>query len=172
MEKESKELIVLNIINSGVKKFNNIAKASKVEPKELNSILERLEARGLIKVQEKKSWLGTKIEMTSTEKGSREVTERIHEMQERWGTMSALYKSGDKKGLKQYMDDNRSFLPMMMFFGIMDIMMFSMMFSMLGMSMGDFIPSEDMPEGVGDEGSDGDYGDDGGFDDGGFDIGF
>ena len=69
------------------------------------------------------------------------------------------------------MDDNRSFLPMMMFFGVMDIMMFSMMFSMMGMAMSDYVPAESMPEGMdGAEGMDGDGGfDDGGFD---FDVGF
>ena len=62
---------------------------------------------------------------------------------------------------------------MMMFFGVMDIMMFSMMFSMLGMSMGDYVPAESMPEDMdtGTDGADAGAGDmdGGGFD---FDIGF
>ena len=46
--------------------------------------------------------------------------------------------------------------------------MFSMMFSMLGMTMASFIPPQDMPQ---DAGSQGDMGgnDEGGFD---FDVGF
>ena len=178
MEEEPKELMVLGAIKNGIKKFDKIAKTAQVEPRELNSILEKLEERGFIQVREKKGWLGTKVEITATDKGSREVEQRVHEMQERWGTMSALYKRGDKKKLKQYMDDNRSFLPMMMFFGVMDIMMFSMMFSMMGMSMSDYVPAESMPEGAGGDGMDGgdsadggDFGDAGGFD-GGFDVGF
>ena len=169
---EPKDLIVLGAIMRGAKKFNKIAKAANIEPEELNSILEKLEERQLIQVREKKGFLGTKIEITVTEKGSNEVDQRVHEMQQRWGTMSALYKKGDKRKLKQYMDDNRSFLPMMLFFGVIDIMMFSMMFSMLGMSMGDYVPAESMPEGAGHEGMDdggSDMGHDGGFD---FDVGF
>ena len=54
-------------------------------------------------------------------------------------------KRRDKKGLGRMMDDNRSFLPMMMFFGIMDIMMFSMMFSMMGAAMTDYVPAERHP---------------------------
>lgn len=173
---EPMDLIVLGAIMKGAKKFNKIAKEAKVDPSELNSILEKLEERGLIRVQEKKGLLGRRIEIFVTEKGSTEVDQRVHEMQEKWGRMSALYKKGDKKKLKQYMDDNRSFLPMMMFFGIMDIMMFSMMFSMLGMSMGDYIPPESMPEGAGDaadgsgDGSGADGGMDSGMDGGGFDF--
>ena len=166
---EPKDLIVLGAIKNGIKKFDKITKTTKVEPEELNSILEKLEEKGFIQVQEKKGFLGKKIEITVTESGSNEVDQRVHELQEKWSTMSTLYKSGDKQKLKQYMDDNKSFLPMMMFFGVMDIMMFSMMFSMLGMSMGDYVPAESMPEGAGEEGMDGGDMDDGGFD---FDVGF
>jgi len=51
----------------------------------------------------------------------------------------------------------------MMFFGIMDMVMFSMMFSMMGMAMSDYVTPENMPDM--DDGSM----DDEGFD---FDIGF
>ena len=83
--------------------------------------------------------------------------------------MSMIYKSGDKQKLQQYMDDNKTFLPTMMFFGIMDMMMFSMMFSMMGMAMSDFVPTESIPDGI--DGIDGSESMDGGdFGDGGFDI--
>jgi hypothetical protein len=36
---------------------------------------------------------------------------------------------------------------MMIFFGVMDIMMFSMMFGMIGIAMSDYVPSESIPEG-------------------------
>ena len=172
MDSEPKDLVVLGAIRNGIKKFEKIQRTTQVEPEELNSILEKLEERDLITVQEKKGWLGKKIEITVTEKGEKEVDERVHELQEKWNQMSLLYKSGDKKKLRQYMDDNRSFLPMMMFFGVIDMMMFSMMFSMMGMAMSDYVPAENIPEGMdGGESMDGgsDVGDDGGFD---IDIGF
>lgn len=180
MEEESREMIVLGAIKNGNKKFGKILRATKTAPEELESILDRLKERGFVRVEEKKGWLGKKVEITTTEKGDREVDERVHELQEKWGQMSALYKSGDKGKLKQYMDDNRSFLPMMMFFGIMDIMMFSMMFSMMGSMMTDYVPAQDMPagmEGAADGGADGGAGDgmDSGMGDGGgfdIDIGF
>ena len=169
---EPKDLIILGAIRNGNKKFDKIRRASQVDAEELNSILEQLEERGLIKVEEKKGWIGKKIEITVTEKGSNEIDERVHELQEKWNQMSTIYQTGNKQKLKQYMDDNRSFLPTMMFFGIMDMMMFSMMFSMMGMAMSDYVPAESIPGGMegGDsmDGSAGDMGD-GGFD---IDIGF
>ena len=81
--------------------------------------------------------------------------------------MKDAYEYGNKQKLQQIMKDEKSFLPTMMFFGIIDIMMFSMMFSMMGMTMSNYIPAEDMSpfdDGLGDAGMD-----DGGFD---LDIGF
>ena len=174
MDPEPKDVIVLGVIRNGAKKFDKISKNSKIPPPELNTILERLEERGLIRVIEKKGWLGKKIEIVLTEKGEKEVTERIHELEQNWNQMVALYKAGDKNKLNQMLDDNRSFLPMMMMFGIMDMMMFSMMFSMIGASMHDYVPADQIPADVADgDMGDSDFGDagdlDGGFD---IDIGF
>ncbi|MCH9658549.1 hypothetical protein K0U27_07640 [archaeon] len=168
MNDEPKDLIVLGAIKHGVKKFDKIQKMTKIEPDELNSILEQLEKRGFIRTEEKKGWLGMKVEITVTDKGSNEVDERVHELQVKWNQMSLLYKTGDKDKLKQEMEDNKSFIPSMMFFGIMDMMMFSMMFSMMGMAMTDYVAPENMPD-TGEDSMDGGGADDGGFD---FDIGF
>lgn len=168
MEEDAKDVIVLGAISRGEKKFDKIQKSTKIEPEELNSILEKLEERGFIKVEEKKGLFGKKVEMRITEKGSNELDQRLHEVQEKWNEMQMLYKTGNKQKLKEYMDDNRSFLPMMMFFGIMDIMMFSMMFSMIGATMSDYVPAESIPEGA--DSADGAGMDDGGAGDGGFDI--
>ena len=82
--------------------------------------------------------------------------------------MRNAYESGDKQKLQQIMKDEKSFLPTMMFFGIIDIMMFSMMFSMMGMAMSSYIPAEDMSQF--DDNSTSDGMGDSGMDDGGFDI--
>ena len=168
MEEKAKDLIILGAINNGAKQFNKISKVTKINPEELNGILEKLEASGFVTVQEKKGWLGKKIELNVTEKGNREVEERVHELQGKWDNMKNAYESGDKQKLQQIMKDEKSFLPTMMFFGIIDIMMFSMMFSMMGMTMLSYIPSEDMSQF-----NDGATGDDLGgssMNDGGFDI--
>ena len=172
MKYDPKQVMVLGAIQGGAKKFDKIRRAANVDPEELNSILEGLEGDGLIKVEEKKGLLGKKIEIRNTERGTEELKNSIGEMETKWGEMKTLYQLKDKKKLQGFMDDNRSFLPMMMFFGIMDMMMFSMMFSMIGSSMGDYVPAQDVPpgaDGAGQDYSDPDVGDGGGFD---FDMGF
>lgn len=168
-------MIVLGAIKSGAKNFDKIRKITRIVPEELNSILERLEKRGLIVPIEKKGLFGKKIEITATEKGQNELEHRIHELEGKWNQLQALYKSGDKQKLEEEMMSNKQMFGMMMFFGIIDIMMFSMMFSMIGAAMHDYVPAEDIPQGMDDTGGDqgdagGDQGDAGGMDDGGFDI--
>ena len=170
MESEPKDVMVLGAIKRGAKKFDKIKNKTKIDPEELHQVLERLENRGLIRVETKKGFFGPKVEMSVTEKGEKEMQERIHELEENWNQMNTLLKSGDKQKLQQYMDDNKSILPTMFFFGIIDMMMFSTMFGFLGSQMTDYVPADQIPEGT--DGVDAGGGDTGGGDmgDGGFDI--
>ena len=175
MHTEPKDVIVLGSIRRGKKKFSNIQNETRINPEELNSILEQLENNGFINVEEKKGWFGKKIELKITDKGSEQLDKKIVEIQNKWKEMQSIYESGDKQKLQQKMEENKSFLPTMMFFGVMDMMMFSMMFSMMGIGMSNFVGSENMPaESMDDGGMDDGGMDDGGMDDGGFDfdIGF
>ena len=165
---EPKYLIVLGTIKNGANQFSKISKITKIPPKELSEVLENLENNGFINVIEKKGWLSKKIEINITEKGNREFDERIHELQTKWNNMEKVYKTGDKQKLQQIMKDEKSFLPTMMFFGIIDIMMFSMMFSMMGVAMSSYIPADDMSQ-FGDDMTNNDLGDSG-MEDGGFDL--
>tara|TARA_B110000438_G_scaffold252240_1_gene257162 strand:- start:431 stop:943 length:513 start_codon:yes stop_codon:yes gene_type:complete len=170
METEPKDVIVLGSIRVGRKKFSDIQSETKISPEELNLILEELENKKFIKVEESKGWFGKKIELKITESGSNELDKKIIEIQSKWKDMQSIYESGDKQKLQQKMEENKSFLPTMMFFGIMDMMMFSMMFSMMGIGMSDYVSQENIPdEGMDDSSMDDSSMDDGGFD---FDIGF
>lgn len=51
---EPKDVIVLGAIKKGAKKFDKIQKMAQIDPEELNSILEKLEERKLIEVEEKR----------------------------------------------------------------------------------------------------------------------
>jgi DNA-binding HxlR family transcriptional regulator len=164
MESEPKDVIVLGSIRRGKKKFLDIQNETKISPEELNLILEELENRKFIRVEESKGWFGKKIELKITEDGSNELDRKIIEIQDKWKEMQLIYESGDKQKLQQKMEENKSFLPTMMFFGVMDMMMFSMMFSMMGIGMADYVSQENMPEedmgdeSMGDEGYDFDIG--------------
>ncbi|HXV37963.1 MAG TPA: hypothetical protein VD699_00100 [Nitrosopumilaceae archaeon] len=147
MESESdpKDVIVLEAINKGNKKFDKIEKVTKIKGKELNEILESLDKKGFVTIVEKKGFFSAKKEIILTEKGQRELQERKFELQKNWNQMVTMWKGGDKQKLQQYMDNNKSILPSLMFLGIMDIIMFSTMMSFMGMAMSSYIPADQMP---------------------------
>jgi len=146
MNIEPKEIIVLGTIKAGIKKFERIQKIRHVDPREVDSILGQLENKGFVKVEEKKGFLGIKIEIEITDKGSNEIDKQVHKLQTKWNQISTLYKTEDKENLKQFMDENKSLFPMMIFFGIIDVMMFSTIFDMIGMAMSDYVPVDSMPK--------------------------
>lgn len=68
----SKDRIVLRELNRGVKTFESIQKNTRIDIKELDSILADLERDGLLKVVQKQGLFGPKIELYPTDKGFRE----------------------------------------------------------------------------------------------------
>ena len=69
---KTKDMLVLGELNSGTKNFEGVKKNTGLDSNELNSILEDLEKRDLIRVEQKKGLFGIKIELYATEKGFRE----------------------------------------------------------------------------------------------------
>ena len=64
--------LVLAELNRGSKTFGMIQRNTKLETRELDTILEELETKGLLQVQERQGFFGTKIELFPTEKGFKE----------------------------------------------------------------------------------------------------
>ncbi len=69
---ETKDMLVLGELNRGVKNFDKIQKIIGLERDELISILDDLEKRGLMRVEEKSGPLGPKVELYATDKGFKE----------------------------------------------------------------------------------------------------
>jgi len=69
---KTKDMLVLGELNGGTKNCEGDKKNTDLNSDELNSILENLEKRGLIRVEQKKGLFGVKVELYSTEKGFRE----------------------------------------------------------------------------------------------------
>ena len=72
-ESETKHLRVLEIMNRGAKKFENIQKIAGLERDELVSILDDLEKRGLMIVEQKSGLFGPKVELYTTDEGSAKI---------------------------------------------------------------------------------------------------
>ena len=69
---ETKDMQVFEALNYGAGNFEKIQKITGLERDELVSILDDLEKRGLMKVEEKSGLFGPKVELYPTDKGIKE----------------------------------------------------------------------------------------------------
>jgi len=69
---KTKDVRVFEVLNHGVGNFEKIQEITGIKHDELVSILEDLEKRGMMKVEEKSGLLGSKIELYPTKKGIKE----------------------------------------------------------------------------------------------------
>jgi len=174
-----KHFMVLDAIARGMKKIDSIAKVTKLSKDEVELIVNDLRTQKLINVNEKRGFFGNKkIELSITDTGSRILESKKEELAYKSQRLQQLYQSGDRSQMQSYMDDNRMWMPMMLFSGLMSMVMFASMMSFMGMAMN---PAESaQTEGQADEsggssaedsGAASESGDTGGFSDTGFDSG-
>jgi len=69
---QTKNALVLSVLNRGSKTFESIQKNTGLDNKELDAILEDLENNGMLKVEQKQGLFGPKTELYPTDKGFKE----------------------------------------------------------------------------------------------------
>jgi predicted transcriptional regulator len=190
--------IVLDAVSRGINNIDKISRVSKLSKAEVEQIVNDLVFQRLVIRNEKRGFLGRKkIELKITETGSSLLDNKKKELQENVQKMQQYYNSGDKSQLDSFMVSNRAWMPMMLFTGLMDILFFTSMMSLLGLALNpmessfsdaganvdnsgnaqDTTSSTDTTDSSGagadsqDTGNDGGGFDGGGFDGGGFDGG-
>jgi len=178
--------MVLDAISRGMKKTDSIAKATKLSQEEVELIINDLQTQKLIVKQTKKGFFGNrKIEVYVTDTGFKVLEAKKQELVNKSKYLQQLYETGNRGQMQSYMDDNRMWMPMMLFSGLINAVMFTSMMSFMGMSMNpaENVQSEaqaaesgasgadDTGAASSDTGDSGDYSDMdvGGFDTGGFD---
>ena len=177
-----RHFMVIDAITRGIHDPNKIAKVLKINKEEVELILNDLFTQRLIIKKESRGFFGNKkIKISITDTGIRLLKSKKEELERKWHQAQKMYNNGkgNKAQLQTYMETNRSWVPLMMFSGIIDVLFFMTMMSFLGMALN---PMEQSM--AGESGSDagagessteetsgadsGDTGDFGGFDAGGF----
>lgn len=150
MDPEPKDVMVLEAIARGQNNESKIAKATRLTAFEVASVVERLIMRGLVERTEKKGMFGKKSVLNITDTGTQELQARKYELQEKWQKMVVLTKQGDKQQFEQMVESNRSWLPAMIFMGVIDMMLWMSMLSMMGIAMNSVMPEGYTDAGQGD----------------------
>jgi DNA-binding MarR family transcriptional regulator len=130
-----KHFMVLDAISRGVGYVGKIAKVTKISKAEVEMVLNDLAVQKLIVVEQKKGLFGKKAQAQITDTGSRLLSLKKQELEERSRYLESMYVNRDRRGVESFMDDNRAWIPMMIFSGIMSAMMFASMMSFMGMAM-------------------------------------
>jgi len=157
--------IVLDAIGRGVKTIDKIAKVTQLDKAEVELIANDLTEQRLVIRTEKKGFFGrTKMELTISHIGLQLLNAKKQELEKQWQQIQQWHNTGQTQQLQGYMDNNRMWLPMMLFSGIMNAMFFMSMMSMLGMAMS---PAESSLVGGDGSGAGADSSESSGADDGG-----
>src|ERR671911_1109951 len=129
--------IVLDAIGRGIKDTDRIAKTTRLPREEVELIVNDLSSQRLIIKEEKKRRFfgGKKIETKVTETGLRILNSKKQELEEQAQQLRQWQGNGNTTQLQSYMNSNRSWIPFMLFSGIMDVLFFTSMMSMMGMAM-------------------------------------
>jgi DNA-binding MarR family transcriptional regulator len=183
-----RHFMILDAVARGIQDLNKIAKALKMSKEEVELIINDLSTQRLIIKKEKKGFFGNKkLKISITDTGNKILKSKKEELEQKWRRAQKMYNNGkgNKTQLQSYMENNRAWVPLMIFSGIMDVVFFMTMMSFLGMALNpaeQSMAGDSGAEGAagGESGTDqastggdaadtsGDSGDFGGFDMGGF----
>jgi predicted transcriptional regulator len=128
--------IVLDAIGRGLKSVDKIAKVTRLDKAQVELIINDLIEQRLVIRTEKKGFLGRiKVELTISHTGLQLLNAKKQELEKQVQQIQQWQSNGQTQQLQGYMDNNRMWIPMMLFSGIMNAMFFMSMMSMLGMAM-------------------------------------
>ena len=137
--KNPRHFMVLDVIARGVKDIDKISKATRLPRQEVELIINDLSLQRLIIKQEKKKRFfgGKKQEIRTTDIGMRLLNSKKQELEQQAEQLRQWQKNGNTIQLQSYMesDNNRSWIPFMLFSGIMNVLFFTSMMSMMGMAL-------------------------------------
>ncbi len=128
--------MVLDAIARGMKTVDKIAKVTRLSKPEVELIINDLMTQRLIIGTEKKSFFGgKKMEFSISHTGLQLLNTKKLELEKQAQQIQQWYQNGQTQQLQSYMDNNRMWIPMMLFSGIMNAMFFMSMMSLMGMAM-------------------------------------
>ncbi len=128
--------MVLDAISRGIKKIDSITKFTKLSKDEVELVINDLKTQKLITLETERGFFGNKkIEVNVTDNGFKILESKKRELVHKSKYLQQLYETGNKRELKNYMESNRSWMPMMLLSGFINAMMFTSMMSFMGMSM-------------------------------------
>ena len=137
VDESPNHFMVLDAVSRGINSLDKIVVSTKLQKDLVELILNDLLTQRLIVKSEKKGlFFGRKkTQMGITETGIKLLNAKKQELEQKRLEMQQSYDNGDGTRLQSYMNANRSWIPLMLFSGIMDMMFFTSMMSFMGLGI-------------------------------------
>lgn len=137
--KNPRHFMVLDAIARGIKDIDKISRTTRLPRQEVELIINDLSLQRLIIKEEKKRRFfgGKKLDIRISDTGMRILRSKKQELEQQAEQLREWQRNGDTAQLQSYMesDNNRSWMPFMLFSGIMNVLFFTSMMSMMGMAL-------------------------------------
>jgi hypothetical protein len=137
--KNPRHFMVLNAIAMGIKDIDKISRTTKLPRQEVELIINDLSSQRLILKEERKRRFfgGKKLDLKISDIGMRILHSKKSELEQQAEQLRQWQRDGNTTQLQSYMesDNNRSWIPFMLFSGIMSAIFFTSMMSMMGMAL-------------------------------------
>jgi hypothetical protein len=137
--KNPRHFMVLNAIAMGIKDIDKISRTTKLPRQEVELIINDLSSQRLILKEERKRRFfgGKKLDLKISDTGMRILHSKKSELEQQAEQLRQWQRDGNTTQLQSYMesDNNRSWIPFMLFSGIMSAIFFTSMMAMMGMAL-------------------------------------
>jgi hypothetical protein len=127
--------MVLDAIGRGMKTAVKISTVTKLDNTEVELILNDLAVQRLVNRMEKKSFLKRKMEFTINETGQNLLNSKKHELEQKTKDIKQAYGNGNTAQFQSFMGTDRTWIPFLLFSGLLDVLFFASAMSFLGLAM-------------------------------------
>ena len=127
--------IVLDAIGRGIKTADKISKVTRLDRSEVELILNDLAVQRLVVQMEKKGFLKRKMEFTINETGQNLLNSKKHELEQKTKDIEQAYGNGNTAQFQSFMGTDRTWIPFLLFSGLLDVLFFASAMSFLGLAM-------------------------------------
>jgi hypothetical protein len=155
-DKNPRHFMVLNAIAMGIKDIDKISRKTKLPRQEVELIINDLSSQRLILKEERKRRFfgGKRLNLKISDTGMRILHSKKSELEQQAEQLRQWQRDGNTTQLQSYMesDNNRSWIPFMLFSGIMSAIFFTSMMAMMGMALNPMESQMAQESGSGSEG--------------------
>jgi hypothetical protein len=130
-----RHFIVLYAISRRITSVSEISRVTKLDKADVRLIIYDLNIQRLISLATKRGLLDKRINVSISNVGEKWLYEKKQELEQKARALQELYYCGSRKRVQLFVEENREWIPTMIFSGILNALFFVSIMSSMGMTM-------------------------------------